>query len=595
MVNHMKLYIAILGLAAIALSGCKKILEPEPENLKTIEQAYTDATFAQGILINCYNNIPAYYDNSEQATDDAVTNQLGSGFQQLATGAWTSSNNPVSLWNQSYEAMQYINLFLENSAKVKFAADVEVNTLFNRRFRGEAFGLRALYYFYLLRNHGGVASNGQLMGVPIVTKYQTVADDFNQPRASFDDCVKQIYRDLDSAETYLPVEYNDISAAAQIPAAFQSYTQNVNNYNRVMGTAARQFVNGLIAKAVRARVALLAASPAFAPTAAKWQDAATSASVLIDYRGGANALPLTGGTYYATDIDNQSNGSNPPEIIWRANLSSSDLSNQQEAQHFPPSLFGSGIMNPTQNLVDAFPMANGYPINHPNATYNPANPYANRDPRLRTYIIFDGSTAGVTNAVIRTGSSSTTADAINKPNATRTGYYMRKRLRMDVSRNPSSLNPKNHFLPRMRFTEMYLAYAEAANEAYGPMGTGSKSYSAYDVIKAIRKRALSPNAAFADPYLEEVKGDQSKMRDLIRNERRLELSFESFRFWDLRRWKVDLTKLNETARGLDVNGSVVTPLDNVEPRSFQSYMYYGPIPISEVQKYSQLLQNQGWR
>ncbi len=595
MVNHMKLYIAILGLAAIAVSGCRKVLAPEPENLKSIEQMYTDATYAQGFLVNAYINIPNYYDNSEYATDDAVTNQLGSAYQQLATGAWTSSNNPTSVWNQSYEAMQYINLFLENSAKVKWAANTEANTLFNRRLRGEAFGLRALYYYFLLRNHGGVASNGQLMGVPLITKYQTAADDFNRPRASFDDCVKQVYTDLDSAEAYLPVEYNDISAAAQIPSAFQTYTQNAETYNRVMGTAARQLFNGLIAKAVRARVALLAASPAFNSTAAKWQTAATAASTLIDYRGGVNALPLSGLTYYATDVDNQSNGTNPAEIIWRQNLSTSNDAQIQEAQNFPPSLFGNGFMNPTQNLVDAFPMANGYPINHPNAAYNPANPYANRDPRFRNYIIYDGSTAGVTNAVIRTGSSSTTSDAINKPNATRTGYYMKKRLRMDVNRNPNSLNPRNHYVPRIRFTEMYLDYAEAANEAYGPMGTGSKSYSAYDVIKAIRKRALSPNAAFADPYLEECKSDQSKMRDLIRNERRLELSFESFRFWDLRRWKVDLSKLNETARGLDVNGSVITPLDNVEARSFQSYMYYGPIPITEVQKYSQLLQNQGWR
>jgi hypothetical protein len=589
----MKLYITILGLAVIALTSCKKLLDPEPENLKTVEQMYTDATFAQGFLVNAYINIPNYYDNSEYATDDAVTNQLGSAYQQMATGGWTSSNNPTSVWNQSYEAMQYINLFLENSAKVKWAADPEANKLFNKRMRGEAFGLRALYYYFLLRHHGGVASNGQLAGVPIITQYQTPTADFNQPRASFDDCVKQIYRDLDSADTYLPVEYNDVTSAAQIPDRFKVFTQNPETYNRVMGQAARQLFNGLIAKAFRARTALLAASPAFGPSSAtKWQDAANYAAPLIDYRGGANALPATGGTFYATDVDNQSGGSNPPEMIWRQNLSSSDLSNQQEAQNFPPSLFGTGFMNPTQNLVDAFPMANGYPINHPNAGYNPANPYANRDPRFAKYIIYDGSTAGVNNAVIRTGSTSTTSDAINKPSATRTGYYMKKRLRMDVNRNPSALNLKNHYVPRIRFTEMYLIYAEAANEAYGPTATGGRAYSAYDIIKAIRKRALNLNN---DPYLEECKADQGKMRELIRNERRLELSFEGFRFWDLRRWKVDLATLNETARGMDANGNVFTPLNNVETRSYQNYMYYGPIPITEVQKYNQLLQNQGWK
>lgn len=590
----MKLKIITFGLAFLSLASCKKILEPEPENLKTIDQMYNDANFAQGFLINAYRTIPAYYDNSDYATDDAVTNVLTNNYLQLATGSWTASNNPASVWNQSYEGTQYINLFLENSNKVKWAADPEASKLFNRRMRGEAFGLRGLYLYFLLRNHGGIASNGQLTGVPILTEYQTGQSNYNVPRASFEACVKQIHKDLDSAELYLPVEYNDVSSSAQIPDRFKPFTQNPETYNRVMGQFARQLFNGLIAKAFRARVALLAASPAFQNGAntTTWANAADYAGALIDYKGGVNSLPQNGGTYYANtaEVDGLGGGNNPPEMIWRENIVTND--GAQEALHFPPTLFGSGNMNPTQNLVDAFPMANGYPIGHANANYNAAAPYAGRDPRFARYIIYDGSTAGISNAVIRTGSASGTDNGINaRPTSTRTGYYMKKRLRMDVNRNPNSLTGKIHYNPRVRYTEMYLDYAEAANEAFGPSGTGTRTYSAYDVIKAIRRRALGLTT---DPYLEECRTDQGKMRELIRNERRLELCFESFRFWDLRRWKVDLTRLNEVARGLDVNANVYTPL-NVETRNYQSYMYYGPIPNSEVLKYNQLLQNQGWK
>ncbi|MCX2432569.1 RagB/SusD family nutrient uptake outer membrane protein [Pedobacter sp. GR22-10] len=590
----MKFKILILGLAVLSFTGCKKILEPEPENLKTIDQMYTDANFAQGFLINAYRTIPAYYDNSEYATDDAVTNQLTNGYLQAAAGSWTSTNNPASVWNQSYEAMQYINLFLENSPKVKWATDAESSRLFNLRMRGEAFGLRGLYLYFLLRNHGGIATNGQLMGVPIVTAYQTPKTDFNVPRATFDACIKQIYKDLDSAEAYLPVEYNDISTASQIPDRFKAFTGNVETYNRVMGQYARQLFNGLIARSFRARAALLAASPAFQNSAntTTWADAAEYAGRVIDYKGGANALPANGGTYYAnnSEVDGLGGGSNPSEIIWRENIITND--GTQEGQHFPPSLFGNGLMNPTQNLVESFAMANGYPINHPNANFNANAPYASRDPRFAKYIIFDGATAGVTNAVIRTGSASGTDNGINvRATSTRTGYYMKKRLRMDVNRNPISLSGKTHYNPRIRYTEIYLDYAEAANEAWGPTATGTRTYSAYDVIKAIRKRAFGFNN---DPYLEECKADVAKMRELIRNERRLELSFEGFRFWDLRRWKADLSKLNETARGLDVNSGVYKPF-NAETRAFQQYMIYGPIPNSEVLKYNQLLQNQGWK
>ena len=89
------------------------------------------------------------------------------------------------------------------------------------------------------------------------------------------------------------------------------------------------------------------------------------------------------------------------------------------------------------------------------------------------------------------------------------------------------------------------------------------------------------------------------MRELIRNERRLELCFENKRFYDLRRWQVPLTQLNETARGMQItqNAStaalIYTPI-TVENRAFKDYMYWGPVPYSECLKFSNLQQNKGW-
>ena len=80
------------------------------------------------------------------------------------------------------------------------------------------------------------------------------------------------------------------------------------------------------------------------------------------------------------------------------------------------------------------------------------------------------------------------------------------------------------------------------------------------------------------------------MRELIRNERRLELCFEGSRFWDVRRWKLDL---NEPVYGLQQNGNTYQRF-LVEERSYQDYMYFSPIPNSEILKYSNLEQNRGW-
>ena len=132
--------------------------------------------------------------------------------------------------------------------------------------------------------------------------------------------------------------------------------------------------------------------------------------------------------------------------------------------------------------------------------------------------------------------------------STRTGYYMRKLLREDCNANPNSLNAKYHIPVRIRYTEIFLAYAEAANDAWGPTGKGSNAYSAYDVIKAIRARG-GVGTDNGDAYLESVKGDKDKMAQLIRNERRIELCFENKRFWDIRRWKMPL---DEKAKGMQI-------------------------------------------
>ena len=280
----MKIKLLILGLIVLTITGCKKFLDADPENLKTVEQMYTDPGYAQGFVTTAYRVIPGYYNNSTVATDDAVSNNLNDGFTQIATGSWTPSNGTFSVWNQSYSALMYINQFLEQSNKVKWANDDEVSKLFNLRMRGEAFGLRGLYLYFLLRNHAGFTPDGQLMGVPIVTKFLEVSStDFNQPRATFEECVKQIYLDLDSAEFYLPMEYVDIANASQIPAQFATITQNPAVYNRAMGQLHRQLFNGLIAKSFRARTALLAASKAFeSPTnTATWEQAANAAAAII--------------------------------------------------------------------------------------------------------------------------------------------------------------------------------------------------------------------------------------------------------------------------------------------------------------------------
>ena len=570
------------------LTSCDDLTKPALENIQDISEMYNDPTFARGLIDNAFLVLP--YDGSsvsDVATDDAVSNDNSNNYKKMATGSWTSESNPINQWETRYHAIQYCNLFLENIDKVKWDYTSEaLNQMHMDLYRGQAYALRGLHMFYLLRAHCGMVG-GQLMGVPIHLTSEDKNSDFNQPRNTFKDCIDQIMADFDEALEYLPTKFGDVSAE-QVPAEYRALGATDAEYNRAFGNLQRGKIDATIIAAFKAQVALFAASPAYASAGAMtMEQAAKYAADYLKLRGGLAAVDPTGWKWFA-DKDYINNfkftDADRAEVVWRGNVGDS---HNLEQDNYPPSLQGNGRINPTQNLVDAFPMANGYPISVAASGYDASNPYENRDPRLRTYILVNGDAIGVNNKVINTQADSDPKmlDGLNKENgrSTTTGYYLRKTLRSDVNLNP--VTDQRHFGIRIRTTELLLDYAEAANEAQGPTAqVGGANYSAYDIIKAIRARVH--DAGWQDPYLESIKGDQAKMRELIRNERRLELCFENHRFWDLRRWKANL---NEGAKGASITstGAGVTNynITSVEPRQYQD---------SEVLKWSNLQQNDGW-
>ncbi len=586
----MKKKLILFIVSVLVLSSCSDLLSPADQNNSMQDRIYNDAAFAEGLLLNGYIKLPTgNYSFNDVATDDAVSNDKTNSYVQMATGSWSAINNPMDQWTNSYTAIQYLNILLAQSDKVTWAITGQyVKEMFNDRMKGEAYGLRALFMYYLLQAHGGWSSDGKLLGVPILIAPQDGSSNFNSPRNTFDECVQQIYKDLTLAESYLPLDFEDVTTVDQIPAKYAGKT-TVSDYNRVFGAYDHERLTARIIKGIRAQVSLLAASPAFNQgTTVMWATAADNAAAVLDLIGGVSGMSNNGGYWYAqknsSEINGVANGVNPAEILWRSDISKN--SNGLEKDNYPPTLFGSGKVNPTQNLVDAFPMANGYPITNASSGYDATNPYANRDPRLALYIVVNGSGEGPGSSVIYTQVGKTN-DGLNAiSTATRTGYYMRKLLREDVNLNPTNSTSQTHYVPRIRYTEMFLDYAEAANEAWGPDGKGTHGYSARDVIAAIRKRA---GITQPDTYLASITNIPD-MRALIHNERRLEMCFEGFRFWDLRRWKENI---KASANGVTIDASGNFSYSPVESRSYSDYMNYGPLPYTEVLKWK-FIQNAGW-
>lgn len=572
-------YISIVFVFA-SMIACEK-LDPIDENRLDIDYIRSNPAAAEGLLINGYLGLINQYSFSEAATDDAVNNKLDNSFKRIALGELSAQYiTGISRWDK-YEEVLYINKFLEviEPGEVVWKIDEEMNQLFQDRLKGEALALRALYHFYILQAHAGVGTSGQLLGIPYVSKFLEANADFNLPRLSFQASVDSIMADFDAAIELLPTDYY----TEQTPVIDDKYSAyDVNKYKEVNGEKYNLRISGRIVKALKARLALFAASPSFLDGEGGYYEmAADLAGDLLSDIGGVSGLSSNGAEFYTFNTPGEIIASG--EMLWREQLGSDNTT--YESRCFPPSVNGKGEINPTHNLVMAFPMKDGFPATEANG-FDPQNPYANRDPRLAKYIVVNGSSIGGGTINSGLGGGVDRLDSIPEQSTT-TGYYLRKLLHPGVRINDSGSSiKKKHYDVFFRYTELFLIFAEAANEIGGPDYTVD-GISARDVIGAIRQRA---GITQPDAYLASIT-EEDAMRELIRNERRLELCFEGHRFWDLRRWGLPLT---EAAKGYFQNGIEYVNLPSVEIRNYPSHATYMPIPYNEVLKYSELEQNNGW-
>ena len=313
--------IIILGVATTALASCDDLFEPALENNQDITQMYTDPQFARGIMDNA--NLVLPYDESpttELATDNAVSNDNDNNYKRMAEGTWTSQNNPINQWETRYHAIQYLNLFLENADQVLWDYSSEsLSEMHKDNYKGNAYALRGLHFFYLLRSHCGVV-NGELLGVPIHLTSEDAASDFNLPRNTFKECIDQIMADFDEALKYLPEQYGDVSEG-EVPAKYVQIGGTADEYNRAFGKLQRGKIDGRMIAAFKAQVALFAASPAYASAgAASWEQAAQYAAASLRNIGGVAGMDPDGWRWFNNVSMIESfafDNPDPAEICWR--------------------------------------------------------------------------------------------------------------------------------------------------------------------------------------------------------------------------------------------------------------------------------------
>jgi len=582
--------------AALMFSSCADMWKEKTNNDWEERYVWSIADIANGVLNNAYTDISAYADSYgsnflDAATDNATTSSYSSATFNLANGLLSTMSNPLACWSSSYNKIQYIHSFLENGLgdEIRYDKVDDAHDLaYKVQYCGEALFLRAYWYFQLLQEYGGKTNAGKAMGVPLVLNFITTEDAAkyeNFPRNTYSECVEQILADFDSSMVRLPMTY----AGSDI----------------VSGASSIGKPSALAAAALKSRVALYAASPAYQDDEvvkingmgdftvvdedaylAGWEKAALIADEVIK-------MPEFGDGFYAIRSTDLADGptTTPTEFLWRKYHNSRSM----EGRHFPPYYYGKANTVPSQNLVDAYPMANGYPVTDPASGYDSSNPYEGRDKRFYLTVYYHGEIFGNTGYPINVMEGGKDSYSYNN-DASLTGYYLAKGL----SKKESILDPlapsnSIHYTPIIRRAEVFLNFAEAANEAWGPTGNpeGCK-YTAYDVIKMVR--AQSGGITDTD-YLDAVAAEgKDAFRELIANERRLELAFENQRYYDMRRCLMDLTESVYGAEIAIVDGKVNFGTRKVADRKYNDVKYYyGPLPYDEIVKNSYLVNNMGWK
>ena len=591
-----KIYLLVLSVTAGFMSACT-FLDPLPNGSYNDENFELYPELLRGFVDVVYNELlpETYLDNyyipMSCATDDAIYSSPTAAWRIFSSGSAKMLSNPFDTkWRDNYRAINYLNMFLENDRgyNTRYMVAEDSDLALRNCLQGSAYGLRAWMYFDLLRVFGGKAENGELLGVPILTEPTDpkTADASTIERATFDECAEQILKDCDSAYKYLPRNNRDYPGDPQ---------QSI----QITGSARYKSLDQIAIDGLRAMVYIFWASPAYNPEndMSRYDKAARYAAAVIKHKLEVEST-LTGG--FDPTRGFSWHNVNSPEIIWPSEMrQSSNL----ETSFYPQQFGGSALVAPTQDLVDAFPMANGYPINDKRSNYDPTHPYEGRDPRFYATIFYNGAQVRRLNNASEVMYTFECAnggkDAPGSNEVSATGYYIKKFIYRNWNTNDTTKELGYRCIHFMNWTKMCLIFAEAANKYVGPTDEGTYGYSARQAIAWLRNRPTNDDepglGTFGDPYLDECAAEATTSEGLVKNEWRVETCFEGDRYYNLRRWATDVSEINKPihmAKISNQSGLISYEYPVVETLKYPSL--WAPIPYTEIRKCPKLLQNQGW-
>lgn len=619
---------------AMSLSSCQKFLDVVPDNVATLDNAFSDRYNAYKYLTTCYSympelqnagNNPALVGGDEIWYPETISTSapmiLARGEQQITSPVfdyWTGNRGGKPL----YEGIRICNTFLDNIDRVRDIPSWEKD-----QWKAEVKVLKSYYHFYLIRMYGPMHIMKKSVHV------SSSADAIKAERDNVDSCFNYSVRLIDESLESLPMF--------------------LNNPGTELGRVTRT-----IAASLKARMLVTQASPIFNgnPDYAtfstksgkklfsseydhgKWEKAATACKEAIDlsHEAGFHLYTMddltTGTTFidsikYKLTLRNRISERWNTELIWGATGSLvSYLQKESQPRLYPCT---SNPVHPrhapTIKIVEQYYSKNGIPIEE-DPTYDFAGRYSVKkgDPAHRYYIGEGEPTASLNfdreyrfysdiahdrslwfgngkmidqeDSWLIKSKKGEFASIFEITQYSITGYYSKKLVHLENELiNGTSYTIRSYAFPFIRLTDLYLLYAEALNEV-----KGAPDAEVYEYIDKVRSRAGLEGVVDSWAQYSAIPSkplSKAGMRKIIQQERLIEMSFEGSRFWDLRRWKLAKEVLNKPVRGWSVYSESVAEyyrLKTLYNQSFDLKDYFAPIKEDEIIKNTNLSQNPGW-
>jgi hypothetical protein len=644
----MKKYFVVFMM--ILFSACEKdFLNVVPDNIATIDLAFNNRATAERFLSTCYTYIPEHAhieQNFSLLAGDEIWYYAENDFYmnnetsfRLAKGMQNGTSPYLNYWeggrgapHSLYVALRDCNIFLENLVSVPGLEEEE-----RQRWLAEVKVLKAFYHFWLLRMYGPIPT------IKTNIYVGASAEEAQVPRESVDDVVEYIVGLLD-----------EVIESEALPGII----------NYIYTEQGRMTLP--IAKALKAKILVLAASPIFNGNIDfnelvdangnhlvsqtydpnKWilaRDALLEAITTAESNGHmlyqfTDQLPINGDIdeTIIQELSHRAGITDPfnNEIVWAFEPAwTGDLQQWSQprwtADHQALFNYTKKSHAPTLNMVETFYTNNGVPIdediswdyanrydvtetaeNDQYHTYYIENEYSTaklhlfREPRFYSTIGFDGGkwfsleTTNIEELPYLNAKAGAPSGKNGFEIYSITGYFAKKLVHYENIISLQGSTIKGYSFPIIRMADLYLNYAEVLNET-----KDSPDAEVYEYIQRVRHRAgLDIGSDLVSTWTQYSSNPgkpttKEGMRDIIRQERMIELALEGHRYWDIRRWKLAGDYFSRPIRGWNIYRSDVEgfyEIENIFYRNFLVKDYLWPISQNELLRNPNLVQNPGW-